>query len=78
MTGGKLAKLLVGASMSKPHIDEFGVEFLSIYIYRTLCCKSLPALISGVLASFIISKTSKKTRTIDGNSKDGVCGPTYS
>ena len=48
--------LLVGASLSEPHIDEFAVNFLSLslslYIYilyicicRTSCRKSLPALI---------------------------------
>jgi len=42
-----------------------------LHIYRTSCCKSLPALILRVLASFVTSKTSEKTQTIDGNSKDG-------
>ena len=42
-------------SMDTPHIDEFAVEFLYIYICisRTSCRKSYPALILRVLASFI-------------------------
>ena len=36
---------IIGTSLSKPHTDEFAVEFVYIYIYRTSCCKSLPALI---------------------------------
>ena len=35
----------IGASLSEPHIDEFAVNFLYIYICRTSCRKSLPALI---------------------------------
>jgi len=43
---------IIGASLSKPHIDEFAVEFVYtyIYLYRTSCCKSLPALLLRVLA----------------------------
>jgi len=41
--------VLIGASLSEPHIDEFAVNFqyiyIYIYIYRTSCRKSLPALI---------------------------------
>jgi len=36
---------MIGASLSEPHIDEFAVNFLYIYICRTSCRKSLPALI---------------------------------
>jgi len=56
-------KCLIGVSLNKPHIDEFAVEFVYIYIYiyiymyRTSCCKSLPALILRILASFVNSKT---------------------
>ena len=53
-------KYIIGASLSEPHIDEFAVDFLSLYIYimyRTSCRKSLPALILRVLASFVNSKT---------------------
>jgi len=54
----------IRASLSKPHIDEFAVEFLSlsiyIYISRTSCHKSLPTLILRVLASFVNSKTIHK------------------
>ena len=28
-----LARTLIGASLGEPHIDEFAVEFLSLYIY---------------------------------------------
>ena len=50
---------LIGASVSKPHIDEFAVNFPYniIYLYRTLCRKSLPALILRVLTSCVNSKT---------------------
>ena len=60
-------KILVGASLSEPHIDEFAVEFLSLYIYmyiylvrRAILIKSHPALILRVLASFVNSKTIHK------------------
>jgi len=36
---------LIGASLSELHIDKFAVKFLYIYICRTSCRKSLPALI---------------------------------
>ena len=54
--------MVVGASVSEPHIDEFAANFLYIYIYiyiyRTSCRKSLPARILRVLASCVISKLS--------------------
>ena len=59
---------IIGASLSEPHIDEFAVEFLSLYIYicisRTSCRKSHPALILRVLASFVNSKTIHKLLTL--------------
>ena len=61
-------RLVIGASVSEPHIDEFNVNFLYfyisiflyifLYIYRTSCRKSLPARILRVLASCVISKLS--------------------
>ena len=58
------ADIVIGASLSEPHLDEFAVEFLSlslyIYISRTSCRKSHPALILRVLASFVNSKTIHK------------------
>jgi len=54
---------IIGASLSEPHIDEFAVEFLYIYILyisRASCRKSLPTLILRVLASFVNSKTIHK------------------
>jgi len=51
---------IVGASLSKPHIDEFTVIFLIyIYICCTLCCKSLAAHILYVIASFVNQQASK-------------------
>ena len=50
--------MLIGASLSEPHIDEFAVNFLYIYFYRTSCRKSLPARILRILASCVISKLS--------------------
>ena len=55
--------LIIGASLSEPHIDEFAVNFpyiylfisLYIYIYRTSCRKSLPARILRVIASCVNS-----------------------
>ena len=43
----KNRKCIVGASLSEPHIDQFAVEFVYIYIYmyHTSCRKSLLALI---------------------------------
>jgi len=32
-SGIKSGGFIVGASLSEPHIDEFAVEFLSIYVY---------------------------------------------
>ena len=59
---------IIGASLSEPHIDDFAVNFLYIYMYRTSCRKSLPARILRVLASCVISKLSHyhetETRTI--------------
>ena len=50
-------KIIIGASLSEPHIDEYAVEFVCIYyIYHTSCRKSLPALILRVLATFVNSK----------------------
>jgi len=46
---------IIGASLSEPHIDELAVEF--VYMSRTSCRKSLPALILRDLASFVNSKT---------------------
>ena len=43
----------VNSNLSEPHIDEFAVNFLYIYICRTSCRKSLPALILCVLTSFV-------------------------
>ena len=31
-----IAILIIGASLSEPHIDEFAVNFLYIYIYTSL------------------------------------------
>ena len=51
--------MLIGASLSEPHIDEFAVNFpfisLYLYIYRTSCRKSLPARILRVIASCVNS-----------------------
>jgi len=74
---------LIGASLSEPHIDEFAVEFL--YIYRTSCRKSHPALILRVLASFVNSKTIHKLLVLNSarrhqpssNSKNGNHSWTY-
>jgi len=82
---------VIGASLSEPHIDEFAVEFLSIYICiyvyisRTSCRKSHPALILRVLASFVNSKTVHKLLILNParrhqpsrNSKDGEHSWTY-
>ena len=38
---------LIGVSLSEPHIDKFAVNI--IYLCRTSCCKSLPALILSIL-----------------------------
>ena len=54
---------MIEASLSEPHIDEFAVNFLYIYMYiylcRTLCCKSLLPLV--LLASYVISKMTQAT-----------------
>jgi len=82
--------IVIEASLSEPHIDEFAVEFLYIYICisRTSCRKSLPALILRVLASFVNSKTVdqlliEKTRTAvppwwQQQWPETTRGPTYS
>jgi len=72
-------RLSVCLSVCLPVMDRLDI------IYITSCCKSLPALILHVLASFVNSKTihkllSKKKRTIyllDGNSKDRDHSWTY-
>ena len=79
---------IIGASLSEPHVDEFAVEYICVYIYayiyHTSCHKSLPALILHVLASFINSKTvqkllSKKTRSSIATARTETSrGPTYS
>ena len=64
---------LIGASLSEPHIDEFAVNFpyiYFIYIYRTLCRKSLPARILRVIASFVNSNQGQRhVFTIGGTSQ---------
>jgi len=60
--------IFIGASLSEPHIDEFAVYRICLYILllsisRTSCRKSLPALILRVLASFVNSKTIYQLRT---------------
>ena len=82
-----IAEHIIGASLSEPHIDEFAVEFLYIYVYisRTSCRKSYPALILRVLASFVNSKTIHKLLVLNSarrhqpssNSKDGDHSWTY-
>ena len=51
-------RVLLGVSLSEPHIDEFAVKFIymCVYLCRTSCHKSLPALILRVLASCVDSK----------------------
>ena len=55
---------VIGASLSEPHIDEFAVNFLYVYIYisvvRRAVSHACTALILCVpLASCVISKTTR-------------------
>ena len=64
---------IIGASLSKPHIDEFAVNFpyISLYlsIYRTSCRKSLPARILRVIAS-CVNSNHKRTHHCNVNDLD--------
>ena len=51
--------MFFGASLSEPHIDEFAVNFLYIYICHTSCRKSLPALILR-LSTYICCTSCRK------------------
>ena len=64
---------VIGVSVSKPHLveflDEMSVCLSSVCTYHTLCCKSLAALISHSIASYINPKlihkwVELKTRTL--------------
>ena len=56
--------MIIGASLSEPHIDEFAVNFPYISIYRTSCRKSLPARILRVIASCVNSNHKRTQVTI--------------
>ena len=85
----KNRKCIVGASLSEPHIDQFAVEFVYIYIYICiirravshfwlLFCEFLHHSLIQKLFTNYSARRHKPPYLLDGNSKDGDPGPTYS
>jgi len=94
-----LGDVIIGVSLSEPHTDKYYVSrvYLHVYIYiyiyvllsllfHTFYHKSPSALILGILASFVNSKTVHKVLGKDTNHRSSMAttgtettrGPTYS